>query len=192
MKKILKQKYIKNEDIIIEPNDILKEVSKDVALPLEKDDEKLLRIMYNHVSNSQNSEYLEKYDIRSAVGIAAIQLGVAKNMLAIKTGDEDGNQHKYMLANPKFIEKSEQMSYLRGGEGCLSVEEGKYSGLVPRHHHIVVEAYNLFSKSIETIELEGYVAIVLQHEMDHLEGKLYFEKINKLDPNFKQEDWIEV
>ena len=190
MEKVLKQKYITKDDIIIEPNDILKEVSQEVQLPLSKDDRNLLKILYNHVSNSQDPEYAEKYDIRSAVGIAAIQLGIKKRLLAIKAEDDEGKVHKYLLANPQYLFKSEEIAYLGGGEGCLSVEEGKYTGIVPRHYQVVVEAYNFLTNSIEKIDVSGYLAVVLQHEMDHLDGLLYIEKINKLNPHLIKDDWI--
>ncbi|MDF9867607.1 peptide deformylase [Bacilli bacterium PM5-3] len=192
MNKILKQKHIKKEDIVMEPNDILKEVSSEVEIPLSKNDRDILKIMYNHVSNSQDEEYATKYDIRSAVGIAAVQIGITKRLLAIKTYDEDNNIHKYMLANPKYTYKSEQMAYLSNGEGCLSVEQDKYNGIVPRHYHIVVEAYNLLTNKIETIDVKGYVAIVLQHEMDHLDGLLYIDKINKLNPYLIKDEWLVI
>ncbi len=149
MNKILKQNYIAKEDIIIEPNDILKQVSQKVELPLTKDDFKLLKILYKHVSDSQDQEYAEKYEIRSAVGIAAVQVGFLKRLIAIKTVDENDKIHKYMLANPEIVYKSEEMCYLSNGEGCLSVEEGKYKGIVPRHRYIKIVAYNLFTKNVE-------------------------------------------
>lgn len=192
MKKILKQKYIKTEDILQEPNPLLSNKAEEVKLPLEKEDSALLRIMYNHVSNSQVKEYSEKYQIRPAVGIAAPQLGVLKNMIAVKTIDEEGNIHKYMLVNPKFKYQSDEMCYLANGEGCLSVEEGKYEGIVPRHQHIIVEAYNLLTNKVEDIEVKDFLAIVLQHEMDHLQGILYIDKINKLNPNLAKEEWHKI
>lgn len=192
MKKILKQKYITNEDILEEPNELLSQKAEEVKMPLSKEDSNLLRIMYNHVSNSQNKEYSEKFQIRPAVGIAAPQLGVLKKMIAIKTVDEDGNIHKYTLVNPKFTFKSEEMCYLFNGEGCLSVEEGKYKGIVPRHQHVVIEAFNLLTNKVETIDAEDYLAIVLQHEMDHLDGVLYIDKINKLDPSLAKEEWKKI
>ena len=192
MEKILKQKHIRKSDILIEPNDILKEISEEVKIPLEKDDRNLLKIMYNHVSNSQNHDYSTAHGIRSAVGIAAIQMGIQKRLLAIKTTDEDGAIHKYMLANPKYTFQSDEIAYLSSGEGCLSVEEDKYDGIVPRHYHVIIEGYNLLTNKVETIDVKGYVAIVLQHEMDHLDGKLYFEKINKLNPHLIKDDWIVI
>ena len=190
MNKILKQKHIKKEDIIVEPNYILRKISQEVIIPLEKNDRDLLRIMYNHVSNSQDEEYAQKYDIRTAVGIAAIQLGVTKRLIAIKAKDEDDQQHKYLLANPKYLYQSQEIAYLKNGEGCLSVEEGKYTGIVPRHYEIKVEAYNLFHNKVEQIELKGYLAIIFQHEMDHLDGVLYIDKINKLNPYLVKEEWL--
>ncbi|MDR1782244.1 MAG: peptide deformylase [Bacilli bacterium] len=191
MNNILKKKYITTNDIIVEPNDILKEKSSNVNLPLSKEDKQLLRLMYNHVANSQDEDYAKKYHIRAAVGIAAIQVGIKKRLIAIKTKSENHSM-RLALANPIITYKSEQMCYLNPGEGCLSVEEGKYHGIVPRHFHIKVEAYNLLSNSKVLIEARGFDAIVLQHEIDHLDGILYIDRINKLDPDYKKEDWISI
>lgn len=192
MNELLKKKYIETKDIIMEPNDILKKVSNEVKIPLVKEDVHILKMMYNHVVNSQNEEYSKKYNIRPAVGIAAIQIGIDKRLLAIKTSDADNKIYKWALANATYLYKSEQMCYLNPSEGCLSVEEDKYHGIVPRHYHIKVKAFNLLTNKEEIIDVKGYVAIVLQHEMDHLDGKLYIDKINKLDANYKKEDWIAI
>ncbi|WP_423364576.1 peptide deformylase [Mycoplasma sp. P36-A1] len=190
MENILKRKYITNEDIIMEPSKVLNQKSENVAIPLSKEDKHLLKLMYNHVSNSQDEEYAEKYDIRSAVGIAAVQLGVLKKLIAIKTFDDDGKLHKLMLANPEIIKRSKETAYLKFGEGCLSVEDGKYTGIVPRSNEIVVKAFNLFTNKYIELKANGYFSIVLQHEIDHLDGIMYNNHINKLDPKFSKEDWI--
>lgn len=192
MNKIIDRKYIVNEDIIQEPNDILNKECIEVIIPMSTEEESLLKIMYNHVSNSQNEDYANRIGIRSAVGIAASQLGVLKQMLAIKTTDENGKIYKYMIVNPRYTYKSKQMCYLNSGEGCLSVNPGKYNGITPRHYEIEVQAYNLFNKKEEKIRVKGYIAIVLQHEIDHLHGKLYIDHINKLDSFYINESWIEV
>lgn len=192
MKKILKQKHIKQEDIIMEPDEKLRVKSEELTLPLKKEEQQLLRIMFNHVVNSQNQEYATKYKIRPAVGIAAIQLGVPKKMIAISTTDEEGKRYKYMLVNPEYLEKSDQIAYLSNGEGCLSVEENKYSGIIPRHQKIKVKAFNLLTNKEEILEFSDYLAIVVQHEMDHLEGKLYIDHINKLKPDLINEKWKEI
>jgi len=192
MEDFSKKKFIKNTDIVMEENPVLRELSKEVKLPLSKEDKHLLKLLYNHVSASQDPQYCIDHDIRSAVGIAAVQVGQLKQLLAVKTQDNDGKTVKYALANPKILEASDQIIYLPGGEGCLSIEEGKYPGIVPRHQKIVVEAYNLFTNKIEKIEAEDFVAIVLQHEIDHLNGKLFSDHINKLDPQYKNDSWISL
>lgn len=187
-----KKNFITNEDILMEPENKLREISQEVSLPLSKNDTKILRTMYNHVSNSQDSNYAHEYNIRPAVGIAAIQIGVLKRMIAVKFEDEYGNSHKYMLVNPQYKYKSDEICFLSHGEGCLSVEEDKYHGIIPRSYEIEVEAYNLFDQKVINLHLQGYSAIVVQHEMDHLDGILYFDHINKLDPNYKNDSWIEI
>lgn len=187
-----KKNYITNEDILMEPNDILREISQEVSIPLSKNDTKLLRTLYNHVSNSQNNEYALEFQIRPAVGIAANQIGELKRMIAVKFEDEHGIHHKYMLANPKYVFKSKEICYLSNGEGCLSVEEDKYHGIIPRSYEVEIEAYNLFDKKNIKLKLQGYSAIVVQHEMDHLDGILYFDHINKINPEFKNEEWIAI
>ncbi|MDR3215383.1 MAG: peptide deformylase [Bacilli bacterium] len=192
MNDINKAKFISNEDIIMEPNDILKTTSVPVKIPLSSEDKHLLKLLYNHVSNSQDEEYCKKYNIRSAVGIAAIQIGINKRLLAVKTKLDDENIFKYALANPVYLYKSKQMCYLNPTEGCLSVDDTRYQGLVPRHYHIQVEGFNLLTNKKEIIDVKGFNAIVLQHEMDHLDGILYIDRINKLDFNYKKDDWIAV
>ncbi len=77
--------------------------------------------------------------------------------------------------------------------GAVTIgQENKYSGIVPRHFSIKVKAFNALTNKFEIIELSGYPAIVLQHEMDHLEGVLYIDKINKLDANYVKEEWIAI
>lgn len=189
MNNITEKKYITSSDIIMEPNDLLNQKTDKVVLPLSKEDTHLLKLMYQYISNSQDDDYVAKYNVRPAVGLAAPQVGVIKQMVAIKTTDEDDKLHKLMLVNPTYTYKSKEMAYLEFGEGCLSVEEGKYKGIVPRHYEVHIETYNLFTHSVETIKATGYFAIVLQHELDHLDGILYMERINKLDPMYRHSDW---
>lgn len=190
MDNLLKKKYITSRDILMEPNDILTSKSDEVTIPLSKEDTHILKLLYHYVTNSQDPEYAAKYQVRPAVGLAAPQIGVLKKMTAIKMTDEDDQVHKLMLVNPTYTYKSDEMAYLQPGEGCLSVEEDKYQGyVVPRHYEVHVEAYNLLTHRFEKIEAKGYFAIVLQHELDHLDGILYMDRINKLDPHYINPDW---
>lgn len=191
MEKILKQGYIKAEDILMEPNPILDMVCTKVETPYLDEDIALLKIMHDHVKNSQNEEYATQHGIRPAVGIAAPQIGVTKRMIAIYIKYDD-SEVSYALINPVIEKFSPETSFLKGGEGCLSVEEGMFTGNVPRSYKIVVRGYDILKKRIVTLRLKGFDAIVFQHELDHLEGRLFFERINPEDPGYIGEGWFEV
>ena len=85
------------------------------------------------------------------------------------------------MVNPKIVVNSIKKTYLEGGEGCLSVDE-EHRGYVYRDFKIVVKAYNDLTGKEEHITARGYDAIVLQHEIDHLDGILFYDRIDKNDP----------
>ena len=182
---------ILKKDIILDSNPLLRKKSEDVALPLSKEDEKLLDDMMEYLENSQDEELSVKYDIQPGVGLAAPQLGILKKMFVVLTYDEKGVLHKYALVNPKIISTSVAKCYLAGGEGCLSVEE-MHQGYVKRYLRIKMKAYDHISKQEVLLSLRGYVAIVLQHEYDHLFGTLYYDHINKNNPTDTSDGAVEI
>ena len=101
------------------------------------------------------------------VGLAAPQVGVRKRVVVIDCTGED----PICLINPVVVEADGEQT---GYEGCLSVP-GK-SGVVTRANHVIVEAYN---ENMEKIRVEGeeLLARALQHEIDHLDGIVYVDKI---------------
>lgn len=167
-------------NIIDDENPIIREKSKNVTLPLSDEDRDTLTEMLNYVIDSTDDELAEKYELKPAVGIAAIQIGIPKKMLAIVIEEED-RIIEYALVNPKVISHSAQYAYLKTGEGCLSVKDF-HEGYVPRHARITVEAYDMLQDKVIRIRAKGYEAIVLQHEMDHFDGRLYYDHINKENP----------
>ena len=178
-----------NNDTIVKDNDpIIREVSQPVALPLSKEDEQLLRDMLQYVKDSTDEEKAKKYNLRPAVGISAIQLGVKKQMTAVVVDDldKDGKpEHfEYMLVNPRIVSSSLQKAYLSGGEGCLSVVE-EHKGYVVRSARVTVKGYDLCTNQDITIRARGYLAIVLQHELDHFKGRLFYDYIDPKNP-FKE------
>lgn len=179
---------INNDTIIKDTDERIREISEDVPLPLSKEDEELLRDMYQYVVDSTDEEKAEKFNLRPAVGISAIQVGVPKKMTAIVVDDTDKNgdpvRWEFMLVNPKIVSSSIQQAYLSAGEGCLSVAE-EHQGYVPRSARVKVRAYDLLTGQNIEIRAQGYLAIVLQHELDHFKGKLFYDHINKEDP-FKE------
>lgn len=101
------------------------------------------------------------------VGLAAPQVGVLKRIVTIDVTGED----PILLINPVILETSGEQN---GNEGCLSVP-GK-TGVVTRPNYVKVKAYN---EEMQPIEVEGteLLARALCHELDHLEGRLYVDKV---------------
>ena len=167
-------------DIVMDGEQVLREKAVDVELPLSKKDKQTLTDMITYVRNSRDEEYREKYNVKASVGIAAPQIGISRKLLAVSIEDED-DCVEFALANPKIISNSTQKAYLENGESCLSVSPD-VEGIVPRYARVTVRAYNMLTDRLENIRLTGYPAIVLQHEIDHLYGHLYYDHINKNDP----------
>lgn len=111
---------------------------------------------------------------RNGVGLAAIQVGEALRALIILLPDEEGNYEKSELlevVNPVITQKD---GSVRSNEGCLSVPE--YYDEVDRFENIKVE-YQDRDGNKKTMQCADFLAIALQHEMDHLEGHLFVEKL---------------
>lgn len=174
------------KDIITDQDPRIREISKEVELPLSDEDRNKLMEMMEYLKNSQNEELSEKYHLRPGVGLAAIQLGIPKRMLTIYIPDydEEGNMtHKeeWALVNPKLVAYTQKEAYIKAGEGCLSVPED-LQGYVPRHAKVVVEAYDAITDKQVKITARGFFSMCLQHEMDHLDGILYYDHFNKDNP----------
>lgn len=172
---------ITKNNIVFDDNPALRQKSVDVTFPLSKEDEETLESMIEYLEYSQDPELAKEFDLQPGVGLAAPQIGVYKNMFAVLTEDEKGKLHKYALVNPKLVSNSVAKCFLTGGEGCLSVKEA-HAGYVKRYYKIKMKAYDYVSKSDVVLSLKGYVAIVLQHEYDHLFGVLFYDRINKQNP----------
>ena len=108
-------------------------------------------------------------------------------MIAILTTDELGEKlYRLLLINPKIISHTVQKIYIPGGEGCLSVDR-EVEGLTPRHKKVRIRAHQFNPETEEVREIElrvgGYVGVVLQHEIDHLNGVLFTEKVFETLPD---------
>lgn len=182
---------INNDTIIKDDSALIREKSLPVKLPLAKEDSDLLEALFKYVKDSTDPEIAEKENLRPAVGISAIQVGIKKQLTAviIKDQDKNGNEitTQYELANPRIVSSSVQQAYIEGGEGCLSVAE-EHKGYVVRSARITVKAYDLLQKKDITIRARGYEAIVLQHELDHFKGILFYDHINDANPYPKVPD----
>ncbi|GGL45071.1 peptide deformylase [Sporolactobacillus putidus] len=168
------------DDIIREGNPILRQIAEEVQLPATDEEKETLRRMLEFLKNSQDKETAEKYDLRAGIGLAAPQIAISKRMIALFLDDDNGKHFEYMLFNPKIVSHSVENTYLEGGEGCLSVDR-EVPGFVPRHARVKVKAFDINGKPL-TLRLKGYPAIAIQHEIDHLNGILFFDRIDKDNP----------
>lgn len=167
--------------IVKDTNKSIREKSTNIDLPLSTEIEQLGLEMLQYLKNSQDEEFLEKHpEVRSGVGLAAPQIGKNIKLIAVYFNDSK-KDIEYVLVNPKIVAESAQKCYLSSGEGCLSVPEN-HEGYVYRHFRIKVKAYNILTKKDEVIDARGYLSIVLQHEIDHLSGILYYDRINNFEP----------
>jgi len=176
-------------DIIRDGHPTLRKVAEEVPLPPSEEDRKVLISLLEYVKNSQSPEIAAKYQLRPGIGLAAPQINVSKRMIAVHVEDENGKLYSYALFNPKIISHSVEKAYLTSGEGCLSVDE-PIPGYVPRYARIKVRGYNEQGEEI-VIKLKGLPAIVFQHEIDHLNGIMFYDHINKNDP-FEKIDGIAI
>ena len=111
----------------------------------------------------------------NGIGLAAIQVGYPLRVLTLNIPDEEGEQHPENLLeiiNPIVIDKSGESLYQ---EGCLSVP--KFYEDIKRYENISIN-YQDRDGNTMTLEAEGLLAIAIQHEMDHLEGILFIDKLS--------------
>ena len=98
---------------------------------------------------------------------------------------EKGKFNTYVLINPKIISYSAEKIYVEDGEGCLSVNRD-ILGIVPRYARVTIEAQDMNGQKI-VVRGREELAIAFQHEMDHLDGILFTDKIDKKNP-YKDKD----
>ena len=105
----------------------------------------------------------------NGVGLAAPQVGILRRAVVVETGEENMLE----LVNPRILEQSGEQD---GAEGCLSVP-GKW-GMVKRPNYVKLQAQDRFGNWFE-VEAEALIARCFSHELDHLDGHLYTEKVSR-------------
>ena len=181
------------KDIIREGHPTLRLVAKELELPLSQEVIDMGHEMMEFLVNSQDPEIGEKYELRAGVGLAAPQIDQSIRMLAVHIPGIEEDSEEYILSavmvNPKIVSHSVQSSCLAEGEGCLSVDRD-VPGYVPRHSRITVTYYDLDGKK-QKKRLKNYAAMVVQHEIDHLNGVMFYDHINEENP-FDLEEGMNV
>ncbi len=176
---------LKMKNILDEKDKRLRTISKDVVFPLTEEDKKHIQDMLEYLKNSQIEELSEKYQLRPGMGLSAIQLGIAKRYFVVVYEYDEGKFENYVIINPKIVSNSEEKIYVEFGEGCLSVNR-EVDGIIPRYARITVEGYDEEGNKIR-VRAREELAIAFQHEMDHLNGILFYDHIDKNNP-FKDKD----
>ena len=177
------------DDIIREGNPTLRAVAEDVTFPLSDQEIILGEKMMQFLHHSQDPVMAEKLGLRGGVGLAAPQLDISKRIIAVlvpNPEDADGNPPKEayslqeVMYNPKVVAHSVQDAALSDGEGCLSVDRN-VPGYVVRHARVTVEYFTKDGEK-KRIKLKGYNSIVVQHEIDHTNGIMFYDRINPNNP----------
>jgi peptide deformylase len=118
------------------------------------------------------------------IGLAASQVGQLLQVVVIHVRKEDEEDTGLItLVNPKIVAAQGQISF---EEGCLSVPG--YYAQVKRYQDVRVQALNPDGKSVQ-IEASGFLAVVLQHELDHLNGHLFIDRINPIARDIFKRRW---
>lgn len=173
------------EDIIKEGHPTLRKVADEVSFPITDETKQLGKDMMEFLLNSQDPEIAEKFNLRAGVGLAAPQLDISKRLIAVHIPSDDPEEtdepvFSAVMINPTILSHSVQESCLAGGEGCLSVDR-EVPGYVPRASRITLTYYDLDGKK-QKERLRNYPAIVVQHEIDHLNGVMFYDRINQENP----------
>jgi len=166
-------------DILIYPDKRLKEVSR----PVERFDEELHTLL---------DDMYETMVTRNGVGLAAIQIGVPLRALIInvpvETDSDDPRvqqpkENTLEVINPVLLEADGKTRYQ---EGCLSVPG--YFEEVDRYREVRIEYQDRHGKKF-ILEDDDFLAIAVQHEMDHLDGKIFVEKLSILKRKKFEKEW---
>ena len=149
-------------EILIVPDPRLKQVSQ----PVERVDDEVRALM---------DDMLETMYAAPGIGLAAIQVGVAKRVIVMDLARQDEPKEPRYFVNPEILWKSEETAPYE--EGCLSVPE--IYDEVERPARVKIRYLNY--KGDEVIEeCEGLYAVCIQHEMDHLDGVLFIDHLSRL------------
>lgn len=160
-------------EVITYPNPLLRKKSEDVV-QFDEELHTLLDDMYETMMD------------HSGVGLAAIQVGIPLNVLIINIPNEDDIQDKEELIeaiNPKITHKDGVQIFT---EGCLSVPG--FNEDVKRAQHIIVEYFDR-NGNPQQVEAEDFLAVAWQHEMEHLEGHLFIEKLSIIKRKKFEKEW---
>lgn len=164
---------MKKEDIITLPNEHLRQKSHKI-----KPDRSTKKLINDMVSATLDWEGSRPHEIGAA--LAAVQINRLERAVIVRSDFDDKHSREFtVLINPQIIKREGEI--LKDHEGCLSVKD--IYGLVPRHSKVKVKALDIDGNEIR-IKAEGFLARVLQHEIDHTNGILFIDHIKNQENAF--------
>lgn len=176
---------LKQCEILDEKEKALHKISNEITFPISKEDKNLIKKSIEYLRLSQDEDYAEKNNIRGGMGLAFPQLGFLKRIFVISYLKDNGEFEEYSVINPKILSHSEELVYVEEGEGCLSVNRD-VPGIVPRFARCTIEFYNENGEK-QIVRAREEISVAFQHEIDHLNGILFVDRIDKKNP-FKNKD----
>lgn len=179
----------KKLNILDEKDKSLRSISAEVTSPLTKEEKDTIKQIIENLTYSQIDKFAEKYDLRPGMGLAFPQIGILKRIIVIVYEYDTGKFENYVVINPKIVSNSMEMIAAEAGEGCLSVNRD-VEGHVPRFARVTVEGLDMDGNKIK-IRAREDLSIAFQHEIDHLDGILFFDRINK-NKRFYTDDEIRL
>jgi peptide deformylase len=179
----------KKLNILDEKEKSLRKKSVEATLPISDEYKKIIKQIIDELTYSQIEELAEKYDLRPGMGLAFPQLGINERIIVIVHEVDDGKFDEYVVVNPKIVSYSDEMIAAEAGEGCLSVNR-EIEGHVLRHARVTIEGYDPDGNKIK-VRAREELSIAFQHEVDHLNGILFYDRIDK-NKKFYTEDEIRL
>ncbi|MBI3317148.1 MAG: peptide deformylase [Candidatus Omnitrophica bacterium] len=120
---------------------------------------------------------------RHGIGIAAAQIGVLKRVALVDISSRVPGAKRLILINPAILDAKRERN---SREGCMSLPD--YTGSLIRYDEIVIR-YQDMSRRTQTYKAEGLEAICIQHEMDHMSGVLFFDRVSHLKRDLIPRAW---
>ncbi|HEY2107196.1 MAG TPA: peptide deformylase, partial [Candidatus Binataceae bacterium] len=141
--------------------------------PVLKEPARQVRDIDGRINALADSMVLTMY-AAPGIGLAAPQIGESRRLVVIDIDHQNPGKRLLKLVNPQIIEREGSITW---EEGCLSVVD--YNAEVKRSAKVLVRAWTPEQVEID-VEADGLLAVVLQHEIDHLDGKLFIDRISRI------------
>ncbi|MDA8161386.1 MAG: peptide deformylase [Desulfobacteraceae bacterium] len=159
--------------ILVYPHEILRQK----ALPVKSIDGEVTSIVDDMIKTMYEAK---------GVGLAANQVGILKRIIVIDVNPPEEGRRPIVLINPCIIESEGEATDV---EGCLSLPN--YSEKVTRAEKIIAAGYSRDEKEVK-IEAEGFLARCIQHEIDHIEGTCFVERLSPLKKMIFRKKWPKI